>query len=1164
MHATAQLPEYHVRLLTDQQGLNTPDILDLAKDKNGFLWLLSQSSVQRYDGRQARPFLFNETVKKIFVDSKDRKWVLSSAGVYLFKNEYDGFQKIKIDNDKIIATIGLFNSNDVLYLMLEGGVWQYDERQAQFVRSAQSLFSTGKRLTDARSISGSRIFVATNDSILRIDLKRNERSALPFKSIAYMLAVNDTEVLVSDWNSRSYHISFDRKKQQEILPAQIKYAPKNDFLRFFGAVQLPGNRFFISSNMGIVEYNAATGGFHLPVIYNRGRLLNDNPSVKTFFKDGQENIFMTHADGVAFFNPAHPGLNYVRDYSCDEGSIPDIDVRCFAEDKRGHIWLGTVNGIARLNMQTGEVKNFRPSKTGSNNYPTIRDLLFTGRHLVAGTGSKGVWILNTVTNEFSRPVFSTDSTGTKTSRLLNEDFIWAIIQLQNKDIFIAGGRNCYILNSKTFMARMAPINIGTAVSRSVLQDAEGRIWHGNTSGIICYDKNMQRLFSIKDSFTDKRVAAFCEWKKDNMLVGGKGLYEVVLTNNRISSFKKSGILPPGRFIYCMRQDASGNVWLGTDEGLYRYHPLTGKVELFDAADNVQPQAFNSNGLYLAKNNLIFAGGKTGFNYFDPAAVQKKTSTLNPRVSSFSVGNNDSLFFKQNAPYAIDYFNRSIIINISVPEYLRPFALQYRYLLRDKDTSWIDNGNSSTVRMHNLPSGKYRFIASASYDGRHWFIAPDAVEFKILKPWWQQWWFRTLVTSGIIAAILLITGYRKRQRKNKAYQEAIDYFSNSGNEHSSTDDILWDITRNCISRLGFEDCVIYLLDDDQQVLRQRAAYGAKSPKRNEIINPLAIPVGKGVTGHVALTGKAEMIQDTSKDQRYIVDDVARSSEIAVPIIHNEKIIGVIDSEHRQKNFFHQKHLDTLQTIASICAAKISLAITIEKMQQAIRQVNEVNNKMLETQFMNLRLQMNPHFLFNSLSSIQHLIVSTQTSEAYKYLSIFSNFLRSILQYADKTFITLEDELKMLGMYIKLESIGFDENFSYDIRVADDLDTEDIFIPPLILQPLVENAIWHGLLHKEGKKYFSVDFINNNDEQLLCIVEDNGIGRNHAARIKEKNLHTSAYKSKATALIKERLFLLRQQTGKDASINTEDLVTDNQTVTGTRVTIIIPYYNNNEAQ
>src|SRR6185503_3435649 len=106
-------------------------------------------------------------------------------------------------------------------------------------------------------------------------------------------------------------------------------------------------------------------------------------------------------------------------------------------------------------------------------------------------------------------------------------------------------------------------------------------------------------------------------------------------------------------------------------------------------------------------------------------------------------------------------------------------------------------------------------------------------------------------------------------------------------------------------------------------------------------------------------------------------------------------------------------------------------------------------------MNLRLQMNPHFLFNSLSSIQHLIVSQQTTKAYKYLTLFSNFLRSLLNFADKNFVPLDDELKILKMYVELESLRFDESFSYEITVDESLTNDEVLLPSLMVQPFAEN-------------------------------------------------------------------------------------------------------------
>ncbi len=151
---------------------------------------------------------------------------------------------------------------------------------------------------------------------------------------------------------------------------------------------------------------------------------------------------------------------------------------------------------------------------------------------------------------------------------------------------------------------------------------------------------------------------------------------------------------------------------------------------------------------------------------------------------------------------------------------------------------------------------------------------------------------------------------------------INYFAASLFGKNTIDDILWDVAQNCMSRLGLEDCVIYLLDEKREVLVQKAAYGGKNPTAFHIESPIEIPIGKGIVGAVAQSGHAELIKDTSIDPRYIVDDANRLSELAVPLIIKGKVIGIIDSEHPDKHFFTQHHVDTLKTIASICSSKIA--------------------------------------------------------------------------------------------------------------------------------------------------------------------------------------------------------------------------------------------------
>lgn len=165
---------------------------------------------------------------------------------------------------------------------------------------------------------------------------------------------------------------------------------------------------------------------------------------------------------------------------------------------------------------------------------------------------------------------------------------------------------------------------------------------------------------------------------------------------------------------------------------------------------------------------------------------------------------------------------------------------------------------------------------------------------------------------------------QKLQQQARHLEVINRFANVLLDAKTTDEIVWAIAKNAIAQLGYVDCVIYLLDDKENVLVQRAAHGPKNPIDLDILNPIKLTIGQGVVGHVAKSGKGEIVNDTSIDKRYIVDDDMRLSEIAVPIIYNKKVIGVIDSEHPDKNFYPSEDLDILTTIANMAATKLMQA------------------------------------------------------------------------------------------------------------------------------------------------------------------------------------------------------------------------------------------------
>lgn len=170
---------------------------------------------------------------------------------------------------------------------------------------------------------------------------------------------------------------------------------------------------------------------------------------------------------------------------------------------------------------------------------------------------------------------------------------------------------------------------------------------------------------------------------------------------------------------------------------------------------------------------------------------------------------------------------------------------------------------------------------------------------------------------------------KRLKRKEAYLEIINGFTLSMLEAQSIEEVVWAIAKNVVAKMGFVDCVVYLVENGELI--QKAAHGAKNPIQMDILNPIIIPFGKGVVGTVAKTGIAEIVSNTENDERYIVDDKRRLSEITIPIKYKGVIIGVIDSEHPEANFYTEEHKEILTTVAAISATKIMHAQALEHLK-----------------------------------------------------------------------------------------------------------------------------------------------------------------------------------------------------------------------------------------
>jgi len=882
---------------------------------------------------------------------------------------------------------------------------------------------------------------------------------------------------------------------------------------------------------------------------------------------------MGDSSGFVFIATRTSGLNYFNTRQTlagnritfkDEKTAALFDgfINCITEDENGDIWLGTQSRLIEWNLSSN--KSWFHEYGVVDNYPLngteeVRALCFDRQgRLWVGVNRYGIIVL-----DINKKPIRYIRRDTLLSQTLPANWINQIVEAPDGMIWVATGEGTCKIDPETF--RIDDLSNHPQLKVLVRKNSHRiwfrtpeEVWFGTPNGAFRYNSNNNtiRNYSRSNGLSNNVVICFADDADDNVYIGTWNGLNKLKPDGSIQIFNARNGLESD---HCkgMLKDKQGNIWISHDGSLVRYSPFGHSFRVYDASIGLNESGFRSHSYYQTRKGELFWGGESGVNYFFPQQLQLPQAPLQAIVQSFSAGENN-YFFPTAAAIDLPYKNNSLQFSFSAVDLYRSKSILYEYKLEGLNDSWTRTDAPGQVAYGNLKPGKYNFKLRASRNGVDWANAANPVSITIKTPWWRTAWFISVITILIASLIFYLLRLRRNkilgQREIQETEQAIHHFASSMYAQGSVDDILWDVTRNCIRHLKFEDCVIYLVDEENNTLVQKAAWGPKTTQENKILNPLEIPIGNGIVGAVANTGVPEIINDVSQDHRYIIDDARRSAEITVPIVSDGKVLGVIDSEHSRKNFFTKKHLSILTTIASLCANKIVRAKAEMEKQRAEIELLEMQHHTAEVEMQALRAQMNPHFLFNSLNSINHFILKNDADNASDYLTRFSRLMRLILDNSREEWVLLENELKALQLYIQLEAVRLKNVFDYTIEVDPSIAAEAVMIPPMIIQPYVENAIWHGLLHRNepgGKLKLNIWRMNGN----LCIgIEDNGVGRIEASKLRSKfNAHKSSHGMKITA---DRLNIVNKVYGVNAEVQVSD-IKENETITGTRVLLTLQY-------
>jgi len=1159
VQSEAQMPDYQLQQFDYSSGIRPGNIVALSKDKKGFLWILYRRSVQRFDGSRIIEFKPGNDLNQIICDSSGRLWISSYKKIYLFDECKQEFEEVAVqlrDSSYTYGNILLLPGRRVL-LSSNHTLYEYDTKRQQFFASATQAPLKGS--FDIRTFCnyGHSIFFNKGRTVYRYQTQLKKLDSVTGMFPRAIFPLSEDSAILSNWSPECYWVNFltgrasvvDVPQNREPTGYGIKYFSIRD------VQQVSAENFILTTSHGIFQYNVQSHYFQPLKIFEKGVQKLTADYTNYLYSDPDNYLWMTNADGIARFPLNGQSFGLVRMGKQVNNLPPSIDnIRAIAGDGKDNFWLATANGFINWNRKQNKWSIYLPVEGSANQlaHPSLRGIAWDGRYAILGPTDLGLWLFDPVTQKYRRPLYDSDSTRNRSEH----DFVDAITTLQNGNQVITGRDAIYILEAGSYKLRLLNTVAAKENSNFCFQSPNGLVWLTTSVGLHLFDADMRYIQKVDLPFKRTLVRAGFAMSNNRFLFSlDDGVYIAAFENGKASA-KKFTTVFDDIYVSALYQDENGFIWASSDNGIYRYDSLKRRLHLYDYTDNIQGYGFNLNSIYKSVDGTLFLGGINGLNYLKPEQMAAQPDSLRVYISYMKLFN-DSVIYDVNAEWKIPYSQRSFEIGFTAPYYNNAAKVKYRYRLKGFDKEWKMLGNNNQLRFTSLSPGKYELEIEASINNVDWVGLPHPLSFSIAAPFWLTWWF--ILLCFLTMAVIIWVVLRNRNRRLKIKQEgleaeqAINYFSSSMYDQHSVHQLLWDVAKNCIGRLHFEDCVIYLHDREKKVLYQKAAYGKKSTKDFTINNPIEIPLGVGITGYAALYAKPVIVKNTAIDERYIVDGKRRLSEIAVPIIADGTVYGVIDCEHSKKGFFTQKHLNILQTIASLCAGKIvKIKAEVEK-NRAEKNLMETKQKMADVEMQALRAQMNPHFIFNCLNSINRYIVKSDQATASLYLTRFAKLIRLILDNSNSSTVTLTNELEALKLYIEMEAIRFETKFTYSIKTDKNVQPDAIFVPPLIIQPYVENSIWHGLLHKEEAGHLDIH-VSLTNHILTCTIEDNGVGREKAKELKSKSASTK--KSLGMKLTEDRLALLNKQTQLESTVVITDLYHTNGSPAGTRVIIQIP--------
>ncbi len=954
---------YQGRTLTVANGLSDNRITCFYKDVTGFIWIGTKNGLNRYDGHSFKIFkpttgnsISNEVINAVTGDKEGNIWVATMSGLNRLHPATGRWthwlpQSISAGNDLPNELVWDLAVDEDGLIWIASDVFQFSSLNPvtntftyynwpEFVTTIKGKRTPPGYHTIQRLLQKNKeeFWLGTNKGLVHLNTKT---SVFTFLGGGYNGIVTDMK-----WNANT---------QQVVLSIQ---------------------------NNKVFSYSERTHSF-------REEQPVPDPYPSQFYPVTESNPFLIASDkGLLLLSNDRWRLSqHIPELTA---SLPPGGVTTVYIDDTGLQWIGTPNGIYLLDYKQVQTC-FLPllpasDKEGTNRMSGVWYSQQDSLYFVCALNPSALFLIHRSTGRIKK--ITADSKGVPLPACNT-------VRETGGQLWLLTANHCYQFDrsTQTLLRYSTPFDGADAGFRDITMDAEKNLWFASLKQGLFYKEAATGLFRrIKKENNDfslpMTTSLHTDLKQNKLWIASFGytLFEYDLQTKQLLAYQEKEQQKKYSFLSLVNQvspDKEGRFWIATNAGgLFRYNPGTtydSAFTQFDMKRGLHQNQFFS--VVAGKTNTLWLLSGKGVSAFN-TVTEKETAI--PQPISFSNYGSDpnhphELYYQEEADevvvpagggllfYAPSVENKIPAFQIlltgiytrregAAPEeqsiepvirfshkqqelrllfsglYYGSGKITYEYHMNGYDTTWQAANNEMEATYQNLPAKTYTFQVRAIDHNGTVIGQSSETRITIVPPFWQRWWFFAallLLAAGFLYQLIDTLQQRVRDEK------LLNQFATSLFGKSSVDEIFWQVAHSCIRLLDFEDCVVYLYDPQRKVLVQRAAAGPKSPYANrEIINHLELPVGKGIVGTVAQTGKAERVGNTSKDPRYIVDDERRYAEITVPIWVDGALFGIIDSEHSRKFFFKKRHLRLLQRIAAVCGERISKYLTEDRLRTKI--------------------------------------------------------------------------------------------------------------------------------------------------------------------------------------------------------------------------------------